>query len=70
MNKKVDEDFKYIHDEYTLQCICTELKSAIIKSINYIKKYCIDDESYNNLSNKEKSIIDVLTILENGGYQK
>lgn len=31
MNKKVDEEFKYIHDEYVLQCACTEMKDKIIK---------------------------------------
>lgn len=31
MNKKVDEEFKYIHDEYILQCTCTEMKDKIIK---------------------------------------
>lgn len=29
MNKKVDEEFKYIHDEYILQCTCTEMKDKI-----------------------------------------
>lgn len=29
MNKKVDEEFKYIHDEYLLQCTCTEMKDKI-----------------------------------------
>lgn len=31
MNKKIDEEFKYIHDEYILQCTCTEMKNKIIK---------------------------------------
>lgn len=31
MNKKIDEEFKNIHDEYLLQCICTEMKDKIIK---------------------------------------
>ena len=34
MNKKVDEEFKNIHDEYLLQCICTEMKDEIIKLKN------------------------------------
>lgn len=45
MNKKVDEEFKYIHDEYMLQCTCTEMKdkinnlqSKIDKAIEYIEK--------------------------------
>ena len=45
MNKKVDEEFKYIHDEYMLQCTCTEMKdkinnlqSKIDKVIEYIEK--------------------------------
>ena len=42
------------------------LNNVINKAINYIKEYCIDDEFYINLSNKEKGIIDVLTILEKG----
>lgn len=29
MNKKVDEEFKYVHDEYILQCTCTEMKDKI-----------------------------------------
>ena len=29
MNKKVDEEFKHIHDEYLLQCTCTEMKDKI-----------------------------------------
>ncbi len=31
MNKKIDEEFKNIHDEYLLQCTCTEMKDKIIK---------------------------------------
>ena len=31
MNKKVDDEFKYIHDVYMLQCTCTEMKDKIIK---------------------------------------
>lgn len=42
------------------------LNNLINKVIKYIKEHCIDDEFYINLSNKEKGIIDVLTILENG----
>ena len=41
-----------------------EYKKRIYKAIDYIKKYCIDDEFYINLSNKEKAIIEVLNILE------
>lgn len=33
MNKKVDEDFKYINDVYVLQCICTEYKDLVNKFI-------------------------------------
>lgn len=29
MNKKIDEEFKNIHDEYLLQCTCTEMKDKI-----------------------------------------
>ena len=41
-------------------------QEAIEKAIEYIKKYCIDDEFYINLSDKEKAIIEVLNILQNG----
>ena len=41
------------------------LNNIINESINYIKENCIDDEFYVNLTNKEKGIIDVLTILQN-----
>ena len=37
MNKKVDEEFKNIHDEYLLQCICTEMKDKIKNYENIIK---------------------------------
>ena len=46
------------------------LNNIINKAINYIKEHCIDDEFYINLSNKEKGIIDVLTILENGSEKE
>lgn len=36
MNKKVDEEFKNIHDEYLLQCICTEMKDKIDKAIKIL----------------------------------
>lgn len=72
MNKKVDEQFNGIKDVYVLRCICTELNNQVLqrdnlikKVINYIKDYCIDDEFYINLTNKEKSIVDLLTLLEN-----
>lgn len=45
MNKKVDEEFRHIHNEYLLQCTCTEMKdkinnlqSKIDKAIEYIEK--------------------------------
>lgn len=41
-------------------------KSRCEKAIEFIKKYCIDDEFYINLSYKEKAIIEVLNILQNG----
>ena len=31
----------------------------LIKAINHIKEYCIDDEFYVNLTNKEKNIIEI-----------
>ena len=43
-----------------------DYKSRCEKAIGYINKYCIDDEFYINLSNKEKAIIEVLNILQNG----
>lgn len=44
----------------------TIIKQAEIKNkaIKYLKEYCIDDEFYINLTNKEKNIIEVLNILE------
>ena len=39
MNKKVDEEFKNIHDKYLLQCICTELKDRINKAIDRLNYY-------------------------------
>lgn len=41
-------------------------KTRIDKAIKHIKEYCIDDEFYINLTNKEKNIIDVLNILQGG----
>ena len=55
------KDFKEANDN------CFELKhykSTIDKAIEYIKEHCIDDEFYINLTNKEKHIIDVLSILQ------
>lgn len=46
------------------------LNNIINKVIKYIKEHCMDDEFYINLSNKEKGIIDVLTILENGSAKE
>lgn len=43
-----------------------EEKSRNEKAIKHIKEYCIDDEFYINLTNKEKNIIDVLNILQDG----
>lgn len=40
-------------------------KSRCEKAIEFINKYCIDDEFYINLSYKEKAIIEVLNILQN-----
>lgn len=55
----------YLDKTFALEEI-ERLNSIINKVIKYIKEHCIDDEFYINLSNKEKGIIDVLTILENG----
>jgi uncharacterized protein YdaT len=48
MNKKVDEEFRHIHNEYLLQCTCTEMKdkinnlqSKIDKAIEILNKLCI-----------------------------
>lgn len=46
MNKKVDEEFKNIHDEYLLQCICTELKGRINKAIDRLNYYNIGEALY------------------------
>lgn len=45
---------------------CDKLEILINKVIKYIKEHCVDGEFYINLSDKEKGIIDVLTMLENG----
>lgn len=60
MNKKVDEEFKYVHDEYILQCTCTEMKdkinnlqSKIDKAIEFVEsmEYCgQEDYFYDNKS--------------------
>lgn len=41
-----------------------ELQQIIDKAIEYIREYCIDDEFFINLTNKEKCIFDVLEILK------
>lgn len=49
--------------ELTLS-VLKDNRLIIKKAIEYIKEYCIDDEFYINLTNKEKHIIDVLNILK------
>ena len=46
MNKKIDEEFKNIHDEYLLQCICTELKDRINKAIDRLNYYNGGEATY------------------------
>lgn len=41
----------------------TKIDKAIEYIKEYIKEYCIDDESYINLTKKEKNIFEVLNIL-------
>ncbi len=48
MNKKVDEEFKNTHDEYLLQCICTEMKNKINNVINKINQYEIISGYYDS----------------------
>lgn len=40
-----------------------DLQQRIDKALDHIEKYCIDDEFYVNLTNKEKNIIVVKNIL-------
>lgn len=47
-----------------------DYKSRIDKAVEYIKEYCIDDEFYINLTNKEKHIIEVLNILQSENNEK
>lgn len=58
----VPEGFIYSYDD--LSTMVCELQKRIDKAIVYIKEYCIDDEFYINLTNKEKCIFDVLQILQ------
>ena len=48
MNKKVDEKFKHIHDEYILQCTCTEMKDKINNLQFKINKAIKKLEYYNS----------------------
>ena len=41
-----------------------DLQEIRKKAIEYIEQYCIDDEFYINLTEKEKNIIDVYNILK------
>ncbi len=64
---KAEDEYQKLKDKVIEQRLEIErLNNIINKAIKYIKEHCIDDEFYINLSNKEKGIIDVLTILENG----
>ena len=49
MNKKVDEEFKYIHDEYMLQCTCTEMKDTINNAIDLAFQYAQIDGSHHKM---------------------
>lgn len=68
MNKKVDKEFKFIHDEYLLQCICTEMKDKINKAIDYIKNnisYYYDEDLEDSIYQDEVSGDELLKILGN-----
>lgn len=69
MNKKVDEEFKYIHDEYLLQCICSEMKDKINKAIEKLKehKYDLDYEPWSIYKIDGFILFDLVRILENKG---
>ena len=68
MNKKVDEEFKYIHDEYMLQCTCTEMKdkinnlqSKIDKANEILDKYAKTEvEDYKKIMKFYKELRNVL----------
>ena len=64
MNKKVDEEFKYIHDEYLLQCICIEMKDKINSAIDLAYQYAQIDGSHH----KMWTIDQMLRILLGGNY--
>ena len=44
-----------------------DYKSRCEKAVEFIEKYCIDDEFYINLTYKEKAIFEVLNILNGKG---
>lgn len=67
-NERLKEElFKSVNNTNNSMELTENYKSRCEKAIEYIKEYCIDDEFYINLSYKEKAIIEVLNILQNGG---
>lgn len=48
-NKKVDKEFKYIHDEYLLQCMCTEMKNKINNVIDLAYQYAQIDGGHHKM---------------------
>ena len=64
MNKKVDEEFKNIHDEYLLQCICTEMKDIINNAIDLAYQYAQIDGDHH----KMWTIDQILRILLGNNY--
>lgn len=57
-NEKLVCEIKYGIRQYE------DLQKTIDKAIEHIEEYCIDDEFYINLTNKEKHIFNVLDILK------
>lgn len=64
--KKSCETYQQALDETMSEKI--DLEDKIKKAIEFIDKYCIDDEFYINLTYKEKAIIEVKKILK-GEYE-
>ena len=62
------DDLRYLreHARY-LQKQLEAYENMRKEAIEFIKKYCIDDEFYINLTYKEKAMIEVLNILNKVG---
>lgn len=59
-----DERDKNLDNVMFLSKVNDEKQEVIDKAIEFIDKYCIDDEFYINLTYKEKAIIEVKKILQ------